>query len=129
MANTASDTQVKASKRRVQEFPDSAFLVAIDLGTTNCAVAAVDTRAHRPRVTLFPIPQLTEPALVASRALLPSFLYFGDPHEIESGEIALPWNQTPDAIAGVLARERGALAPARHVASAKSSVDPACAKT
>src|ERR1700730_19174156 len=129
MANTASDAQVKASKRQVQEFPDSAFLVAIDLGTTNCAVAAVDTRARRPRVTLFPIPQLTEPSIVASRALLPSFLYFGEPHEIESGEIALPWNQTPDAIAGVLARERGALAPARHVASAKSSVDPACAKT
>jgi hypothetical protein len=101
-------------------FPDSAFLVAIDLGTTNCAVAAVDTRDRRPRVTGFPIPQLTEPSLVASRALLPSFLYFGEPHEIESGEIALPWSPTPDAIIGVLARERGALAPARLVASAKS---------
>src|SRR3984893_14456009 len=107
MANTASDR-------------DSAFLVAIDLGTTNCAVAAVDTRARRPRVSLFPIPQLTEPLLVAPRALLPSFLYFGEPHEIESGEIALPWNPTPDAIIGVLARERGGLAPARLVASAKS---------
>ena len=100
--------------------PDSAFLVAIDLGTTNCAVAAVDTRARRPRVWLFPIPQLTEPSLLAPRALLPSFLYFAEPHEIESGEIALPWSAAPDAIIGVLARERGALAPARLVASAKS---------
>ncbi len=98
----------------------SAFLVAIDLGTTNCAVAFVDTRARRPRLTLFPIPQLTESSIVATRALLPSFLYFGDAHEIEGGEVALPWNQTPDAIAGVLARDRGALAPARQVASAKS---------
>ncbi len=99
---------------------DSPFLVAIDLGTTNCAVAAVDTRARRPRVSLFPILQLTGPSLVAPRALLPSFLYFGEPHEIESGEIALPWSPAPDAIIGVLARERGALAPARLVASAKS---------
>ena len=96
------------------------FLVGIDLGTTNCAVAAVDTRARRPQVTLFRIPQLTEPSVVAPRALLPSFLYFAEPHEIANGVVALPWNPTPDAIAGVLARERGALAPARQVASAKS---------
>src|SRR5260370_41071879 len=108
----------------MKEYPDSAFCVTIDFGTTNSAVAAVDTRARRPRVTLFPIPQLTEPSIVASRALLPSFLYFGEPHEVDSGEIALPWNQTPDAIAGVLARERGALAPARHIASAKSWLAP-----
>ena len=100
--------------------PDSAFLVGIDLGTTNCAVAVVDTRARRPRVALFPIPQLVEPSVVASRAVLPSFLYFGEPHEIESGALATAWNPAPDAIAGVLARERGALAPARQVASAKS---------
>src|SRR6185295_9786365 len=86
----------------------------------NCAVAAVDTRARRPRVTLFPIPQLTEPASVSARSLLPSFLYFAEPHEIANGVVAMPWNRTPDAIAGVLARERGALAPARQVASAKS---------
>jgi len=100
--------------------PDSPFLVGIDLGTTNCAVAAVDTRARRPRVTLFPIPQLIEPSVVAPQPLLPSFLYFCEPHEIESGAVALPWNPAPDPIAGVLARERGALAPARQVASAKS---------
>ena len=100
--------------------PDSAFLVGIDLGTTNCAVAFVDTRARRPAVALFSIPQVVEPSVVAPRALLPSFLYFPEPHEIESGEVALPWNPAPDAFAGVLARERGALAPARQVTSAKS---------
>ena len=100
--------------------PDSAFLVGIDLGTTNCAVAFVDTRARKPQVELFPIPQVVEPSVVASRALLPSFLYFAERHEIDGGEVALPWNPKPDAVAGVLARERGALAPARQVASAKS---------
>ena len=34
----------------------SRFVVGIDLGTTNCAVAAVDTRVRRPRVTLVGIP-------------------------------------------------------------------------
>jgi DNA-K related protein/Hsp70 protein len=100
--------------------PDSAFLVGIDLGTTNCAVAFVDTRARRAEVELFPIVQLVEPSVVGPRALLPSFLYFAEPHEIEGGEVALPWNPAPDAVSGVLARERGALAPARQVASAKS---------
>src|SRR3954453_1934960 len=96
------------------------FLVGIDLGTTNCAVAAVDTRARRPRVTRFPIPQLTEPGVVEPRTLLPSFLYFTESHEIEGGGLALPWNARPDAIVGVLARERGALGRTRQVASAKS---------
>ena len=118
MATPAS--HLKSATPRIQALPDSEFLVGIDLGTTNCAVAAVDTRARRPRVTLFRIPQLTEPSVVAARSLLPSFLYFAEPHEIAGGVVALPWNPTPDAIAGVLARERGALAPARQVASAKS---------
>jgi hypothetical protein len=96
------------------------FLVGIDLGTTNSAVAFVDTRARRPHVELFAIPQLTDPSVVSARSVLPSFLYFTEPHEAESGAFALPWNASPDAIAGILARERGALAPARHVSSAKS---------
>jgi hypothetical protein len=99
---------------------DSAFLIGIDLGTTNSAVAFVDTRARRPEVALFAIAQLVEPSVVDSRPLLPSFLYFAEAHEIDAGEVALPWNARPDAVAGVLARERGALAPARQVASAKS---------
>jgi hypothetical protein len=96
------------------------FLVGIDLGTTNCAVAFVDTRRRGGRVALFEIPQLTEPAVVEPRRVLPSFLYFPEALEIESGAMALPWNPTPDAVAGVLARERGALVPARQVTSAKS---------
>ncbi len=66
------------------------------------------------------IPQLIEPSVVAPRPLLPSFLYFPEAHEIERGEVALPWDPAPTSIAGELARERGTLAPARQVASAKS---------
>ena len=51
---------------------------------------------------------------------LPSFLFFPEAHEVESGALSTPWAPGPDAIVGVLARERGALMPARQVVSAKS---------
>jgi len=98
---------------------ESPFLVGVDLGTTNSAVAFVDTRRSG-RVRLFRIPQLTAPGLVEQCPVLPSFLYFPEAHEVESGALSTPWALHPDALVGVLARERGALAPARQVSSAKS---------
>ena len=100
--------------------PPTPFLIGVDLGTTNSAVAAVDTRKRNPRVEVFRIPQLTAPGVVESWPVLPSFLYFPEPDEIAAGGVALPWEPNPSAIVGVLARDRGALAPARHVDSAKS---------
>ena len=101
------------------------FLIGIDLGTTNSAVAFVETRRRNPEVKVFGIPQLTSPGTVESVSLLPSFLYFPEPAELAAGGFALPWAPQPHphppaAIVGVLARDRGALAPARHVSSAKS---------
>jgi len=96
------------------------FLIGIDLGTTNSAVAFVETRRRKPEVEVFRIPQLTSPGVVEPVSLLPSFLYFPEAAELAAGGFALPWAPHPSAIVGVLARDRGALAPARHVASAKS---------
>ena len=62
--------------------PPTPFLIGIDLGTTNSAVAAVDTRRRDPRVEVFRIPQLTAPGVVEPRPVLPSFLYFPEPDEI-----------------------------------------------
>ena len=98
---------------------ESPFLVGIDLGTTNSAVAFVDTRRGG-RVQLFRVPQLTAPGLLEPHPVLPSFLFFPDAHELESGALSTPWAPRPDAIVGVLARERGGVTPARQVASAKS---------
>jgi hypothetical protein len=95
------------------------FLVGIDLGTTNCSVGALDTRRSAP-IDNPPIVQLTAPATIEPRRTLPSFLYFPDEHEIDSGSVAMPWNRRPEAVAGVFARDRGALAPARQIVSAKS---------
>src|SRR5262245_17959738 len=100
--------------------PATPFLIGVDLGTTKSAVAAVDTRKRNPRVEVFRIPQLTAPGVVEPRPVLPSFLYFPEPDEIAGGGMALPWDPNPLAIVGVMARDRGALAAARQVASAKS---------
>jgi len=43
------------------------FLIGVDLGTTNSAVAAVDTQRRNPRVEVFRIPQLTAPGVVEPR--------------------------------------------------------------
>jgi hypothetical protein len=101
---------------------DSRFVVGIDLGTTNCALAWLDTSQPEEdaRVTLQPIPQLTSPGEVASRTLLPSFLYLPGNLDFPAGSTALPWNPEPSHVIGELARQRGADNPMRLVASAKS---------
>ena len=100
---------------------DARFIVGIDLGTTNCALADVDTSAGddaSPAVQ--GIAQLINPGEVATPTLLPSFLFLPGPADFAPGTIALPWDAEADAVIGELARKRGAENPARLVASAKS---------
>ena len=104
----------------------SRFLIGIDLGTTNSAVAYVDTeerpaRGAPPPVRVFEVPQLVADGELRSLPSLPSFIYFTDETEDAAPGLRLPWEEQPDgALVGVLARERGALVPGRQVASAKS---------
>ena len=94
------------------------FIVGIDLGTTNCALAfaPVDGMA----VTDFPITQVQRPGEVADRALLPSCLYLPSEHELPAGSTALPWGGESGGLAGECARWLGARTPGRLVVSAKS---------
>ena len=97
------------------------FVVGIDLGTTNCAVAYADTAAAgESRVTALEIPQLVSPGEVQSRPLLPSFMYLPGDLDFPAGATALPWDPHPAEVVGELARRRGAENPSRLVASAKS---------
>jgi len=66
------------------------------------------------------VPQLTAPASVEGRPLLPSFLYLPHESELPPADLALPWGASQDAVAGEFARQRGAATPIRLVASAKS---------
>jgi len=101
----------------------SRYIVGIDLGTTNCAVAYVDAKGReRPPadIHLFEVPQLVAAGETAPRPMLPSFLYLPGPHELPPGATRLPWKENADRIVGEFARIQGARVPAHLVASAKS---------
>jgi Hsp70 protein len=99
------------------------YVIGIDLGTTNCALAFAPRDAdagERPQVTLFEIPQLVNPGEVRDEPLLPSFLYLPGPADFPAGSIALPWDDSPQFVVGMLAQKRGTEVANRLVASAKS---------
>lgn len=99
----------------------SRFIVGIDLGTTNSALAYVDTGAgQEARVTAFPVPQVVAPGEVEDRTLLPSFLYLPGTGEQPAGALKLPWDSRRDYCVGEFARSFGSQVPTRLVASAKS---------
>jgi molecular chaperone DnaK (HSP70) len=105
------------------------FIVGIDLGTTNCALAAVsaDAADEQPAIEVREVPQLVNPHEVASRALLPSFLYLPSEVDFAAGSLVLPWKTSATGVVGELARKRGAENPVRLVASAKSWLSYAAA--
>jgi hypothetical protein len=100
----------------------SRFVVGIDLGTTNSALAYVDTGAAeaeaRPRQ--LSIPQVAQPGVVEERPLLPSYLYLPGPNELPVGSLKLPWDANRDYAVGEFARQQGGVVPTRVVSSAKS---------
>lgn len=93
------------------------YVIGIDLGTTNCAIAAADLDAEGARPESIEVPQLVGHGEVAASPLLPSFVYFA--HDSE-GTLPLPWDRERKFAVGSWARSRGADAPARLISSAKS---------
>ena len=98
------------------------YIVGIDLGTTNSALAryAPEASEEESRIEICSIPQLINPNEVAERTLLPSFLYIPSELDFPKGSISLPWEPEPKFVVGELARKRGAESPNRLIASAKS---------
>ena len=99
-----------------------AFLVGIDLGTTNTVVAYADAANAQVGIELLPIEQLVAPGEVGARPLLPSLRYHPAAGELAAGDLQLPWPQqdVDHAVLGALARQLGAQVPGRLVTSAKS---------
>src|SRR5512144_392697 len=95
------------------------YIVGIDLGTTNSAVAFVDTKDDR-TIRSFDVAQLVAEGTVADRPTLPSFLYLAGEHDVAPGALALPWDAQRDYAVGEFARAQGARVPGRLVTSAKS---------
>lgn len=99
----------------------SRYVVGVDLGTTNSAMAYVDTKATAWQVQSLPIPQLVAPFQVEPRDSLPSFHYESLAAEAAAGALTLPWSSgKPQTAVGVVAREEGMAKPGRLIASAKS---------
>jgi hypothetical protein len=100
------------------------FLVGIDLGTTNSALAYIDLQAAKskrtPAIHPFKIPQLIAAGEVGDRDLLPSFLYLPGQHDLPPGATALPWSLACACAVGEFARNQGARVPGRLATSAKS---------
>ncbi len=110
----------------------SQFVIGIDLGTTNSALAYSPAQPadEHPAVNLFPVAQLVNPGEIAELDLLPSSLYIAGANEFVEGSLALPWEARPPYLLGTLARARGVENSGRLVSSAKSwlshqTADPA----
>src|SRR5205807_3836292 len=93
------------------------YLVGIELGTTNSALAYIDLkkRPHggRPDMRAFPVPQLVAAGQVGERTLLPSFLYLPGEHDLPPGATALPWDSANTRVVREFARVQGSRVPGR----------------
>ena len=101
----------------------SRYVVGIDLGTTNSALAyaeAEPTGDGPPAIKPLPIPQLVATGEVGERSVLPSFLYLPSAKEFGANALDLPWSKGGDRLVGTFARDQGAKVPGRLVGSAKS---------
>lgn len=114
-------TDVRRSTDVGKEQGPARYVVGIDLGTTNSAVAYVDTAADDWRIRTFAVPQLVAPGQVEPRETLPSFHYQPSADETAGGSLRLPWEkESAGWIVGIHARDQGAATPGRLIASAKS---------
>ena len=96
------------------------YIIGIDLGTTNSALAYAALDADHPEVKLLPIPQLVATATVENRNLLQSFQYIASKTEVTSGSYDLPWATDREFAVGEMARRQSAELPERTVGAAKS---------
>lgn len=100
------------------------FLVGIDLGTTNSALAFIDLSAATRQISDFPLPQLVAPGTLAPRPTLHSLHQHVGEHELPAQATRLPWTPKttpdPDFVVGELARVQAQAIPGRAITSAKS---------
>lgn len=99
----------------------SRYCVGIDLGTTNCAVAYVDSHDPEWPIRDLPLLQWVDWGQSEKRPSLPSFHYQPTEDEVAAAPLKLASDSDkPADVVGTLARDIGATRPGRRVASAKS---------
>ncbi len=96
------------------------FIIGIDLGTSNCAVAFTDPKdGAKSKIVDFPVPQLVRPGEQSARPLFPSVVYQPFDGEFPAGSTAMPWNDGA-RVTGEFARWQAGRVPQRAITSAKS---------
>lgn len=104
----------------------SPFVVGIDLGTTNTALAfarwssQAEKSEDRVGIETFAIPQVLQPGRFDAKPLLPSYVYLPQPGEVPSGSLQTAWDNTRPYAVGEAAKAQASLTPSRVVSSAKS---------
>ena len=111
---------MSSSANAIDESRPSRFVVGLDLGTTNSAMAFVDTNERPRRIHTFAVPQVVAPGQIEARETLPSFHYQPARGEFPANSLRLPWTSNHNDIVGHFARDHGTLVPGRMIASAKS---------
>lgn len=98
----------------------SRFVIGIDLGTSNCAVAYTEpSQGVAAQIHDFGVLQLVRPGEQLEQPLYPSVVYLPFEGEFPAGSLELPWG--PQArVTGTLARWQAGRVPGRAVTSAKS---------
>lgn len=96
------------------------YIIGIDLGTTNCALAFIDTEQPSWPLQIFAIPQLTGTGKIDALLTLPSFCYLVSSGEWPPGALKLAWKEETATFVGQFAKIQGARVPTRLVQSAKS---------
>ncbi|MDO5295015.1 MAG: Hsp70 family protein [bacterium] len=111
MAETGSESAQTAERGQH-------YIVGIDLGTTNSAIARISRSGSTLENQL--IWQRVSADQLAELRTLPSFLYLPGPHELPPQALQLPWSNNCSYIVGDFARTQGSRVPGRVVTSAKS---------
>lgn len=96
------------------------YLVGIDLGTTNSALAYIDMDKPHCPLQLFPIAQITALGKIDTLPTLPSFCYLSAQGEWPKGSLKMPWKEESGLFVGKFAKVQGSKVPTRLVQSAKS---------
>jgi len=95
------------------------YSIGIDLGTTNCAMAALNL-LDGDNVQQQGIRQLTSLGTVAAEMNFPSFLYLPTDEEKKNQLVGLDWDRDRSYCCGIFAKKRGQELSERLVSSAKS---------
>ena len=101
----------------------SRYTIGVDLGTSNCALAYIDTRAGDDRVRVLSLPQLEEAGTVSDLPILPACIYYpveGEEANLPDGAAFRLGESGRPVVVGRYALNQSGRLPGRVIRSAKS---------